>query len=54
MIQYCELARVRRELENILVLFDELEKRGIPKEVIVKKIVDEKTDSKDERTRKDK
>jgi hypothetical protein len=35
------LSKVRRELENILLLVDELEKRGISREVINEMILDE-------------
>ena len=35
------LSKVRRELENILILVDELESKGISREVINKMIVDE-------------
>jgi len=35
MISYHNIARVRREVENILLLVDELENKGIPKAVIV-------------------
>lgn len=54
MIKYTELARVRRELENILLLIDELDQRGIPKDVIVDKIIDEKPSSKNESLRENK
>jgi len=40
-ISYTNIARVRRETENILMLVDELSKRGIPKEIIVKIILNE-------------
>ena len=35
------LSKVRRELENILILVDELESKGISREVINKMIIDE-------------
>jgi len=35
------LSKVRRELENILILVDELEKKGVSKEVINKMIINE-------------
>ena len=55
MIKYENIARVRRETENILLLIDELEKRGIPKEVIVNIILNESKNpnKKDEYSSKD-
>ena len=55
MIHYANIARVRREMENILLLMDELEKKGLSKEVIVNIILNESkyTTSKDERPCKD-
>ena len=55
MINYTELARVRRELENILLLIDELEEKGVPKGIIIDKIIDEpeETDNQDEHPAKD-
>ncbi len=41
MIEYQGMARVRRELENIIVLIDELEKKGVPRKTIVKLIQNE-------------
>jgi hypothetical protein len=41
LIDYKNLARVRREAENLLILVDELDKRGVPKEIIVNMIVNE-------------
>jgi hypothetical protein len=41
LIKYDNIARVRREVENILILVDELDKRGIPKEIIINAILDE-------------
>ena len=35
------LSKVRRELENILILVDELESKGLSREVINKMIIDE-------------
>ena len=35
------LSKVRRELENILILVDELESKGVLREVINKMIIDE-------------
>jgi len=35
MIDYHNIARVRREVENILLIVDELENKGIPKAIIV-------------------
>ena len=56
MIKYDNIARVRREVENLLLLVDELRDRGIPKELIVDVIIDEhrKTSKKDEYSNKDK
>ena len=52
LIRYRGLARVRRELENILVLIDELQERGVSRDQINRIIEniteDEKADSKDE------
>jgi hypothetical protein len=55
LINYDDLARVRRELENILLLVDELESKGVPKEVITNLIKNEseKLSSKNERVSKD-
>ncbi len=41
MITYNNIARVRREVENILLLVDELDKKGIPKYIIINTILDE-------------
>ena len=41
MIGYKILAKVRRELDNILILMDELETRGLPKDEIVNIILHE-------------
>ncbi len=41
MIGYKVLAKVRRELDNILILMDELEDRGLPKDEVVKIILNE-------------
>jgi hypothetical protein len=56
LITYENIARVRREVENILLLVDELEDRGIPKGVIVNIILNEseKPSNKDECSSKDK
>ena len=56
MIVYKVLSKVRRELDNIFVLMDELEKKGLPKEAIVKMILNEseKPSKKDECSSKDK
>ena len=56
MIKYDNIARVRREVENLLLLVDELRDRGIPKELIVDVIIDEhrKVGKKDEYSNKDK
>jgi hypothetical protein len=55
LINYDDLARVRRELENILLLVDELESKGIPKEAITNLIKNEseKLSNKNERVSKD-
>ena len=46
MIIYHNLVRVRRELENIFLLMNELEDKGVPKDIIVDKIIHEcKNDS---------
>ena len=54
MITYKNITRVRRELENILLLVDELEEKGIPKEVIINTIINEpkKSSQEDERISK--
>ena len=56
MITYDNIARVRREVENLLILVDELRDRGIPKELIVNVILNEHTKASktDERSNKDK
>ncbi len=56
MITYQNIARIRREVENILLLVDELEKKGIPKYIIINSILDEskKPDKNDECTCKNK
>lgn len=56
LIKYDSIARVRREVENLLILVDELSDRGIPKEVIVNTILNEsaKPVKKDECTCKNK
>jgi len=36
MIHFHDLARIRREYENILILWDELSDRGIPKKLLLK------------------
>ncbi len=41
MIKYQNIARVRREAENILLLVEELEKKGIPKYIIINTILNE-------------
>lgn len=41
MIKYDNIARVRREVENILMLVYELEDKGIPKDVIINAIINE-------------
>jgi hypothetical protein len=41
MITYQNIARIRREVENLLLLVDELEKKGIPKYIIINTILDE-------------
>ena len=55
MIKYDNIARVRREVENLLILVDELRDRGIPKELIIDVIIDEhkKASKKDESINKD-
>lgn len=55
MIEYTHIARVRREVENILLLVDELDKKGIPKAIIVDIIINahEGFNQKDERPTKD-
>ena len=40
---------MRRELENILLLVDELEAKGVPKAKIIDIILDEKADRQNER-----
>lgn len=52
MIDYRVLARIRREVENILLLVDELEAKGIPKAIIVDIIINEseKVDSQNDGT----
>lgn len=56
MISYQNISRIRREVENILLLVYELEDKGIPKDVIINAIIDEpkKSDKKDECPCKDK
>lgn len=51
MIDYRHIARVRMELENILLLIGELEKKGIEKSLIVDIILNEheRPNSEDER-----
>jgi hypothetical protein len=39
LISYNNIARVRREVENILLLVDELDKKGVPKDLIIDAIV---------------
>ena len=41
MITYQNIARIRREVENLLLLVDELEKKGIPKYIIINTILNE-------------
>jgi hypothetical protein len=41
LITFDRLARVRRELENVLILIDELELKGIERKDIVKLITNE-------------
>ena len=55
MISYRNITRIRIELENVLLLIGELEKKGIPKSLIVDIILNEhkKPDSEDECTGKD-
>ena len=55
MISYQNIARVRRELENILLLIDELEAKGIPKGIIIDIIINEpeETTSEDDRPAED-
>ena len=55
MIEYTNIARVRRELENILMLIDELEAKGLPKGIIIDIILNEsgKTNSEDEHSGED-
>ena len=45
MITYDRLARVRRELENVLILMDELELKGIERKDIVNIITNESKES---------
>lgn len=45
MITYDILARVRRELENVLILMDELELKGIERKDIIKLITNESKES---------
>ena len=45
MIEYTNIVRVRREVENILLLMEELENRGLCKEAIVNIILNESTKS---------
>jgi hypothetical protein len=56
LIKYDNIARVRREVENLLLLVDELRDRGIPKELIVNVIIDEhrKVSKKNEYSNKNK
>jgi hypothetical protein len=56
LIKYDNIARVRREVENLLLLVDELRDRGIPKELIVNVIIDEhrKAGKENEHSNKDK
>jgi hypothetical protein len=55
LIEYSNIARVRREVENLLILVDELRDRGIPKELIIDVILNEhkKPGEKDEHSDKD-
>lgn len=39
MIHYRSLAKARRELENMLLLINELEEKGVPKELIVDELI---------------
>ena len=52
MIDYRNITRIRIEVENLLLLVDELEKKGIPKDLIVNVILNEheKPNNEDERT----
>ena len=52
MICYQHIKKVRYEVERILLMVDELEKKGIPKDLIVNVILNEheKPDIEDERT----
>jgi hypothetical protein len=56
LIEYTNIARVRREVENLLILVDELRDRGIPKDLIVNVIINEhqKSSEKNEHSNKDK
>ena len=41
MIVYKNISKVRRELENMLLLVDELEERGIPRYIIIDAVKNE-------------
>jgi len=56
LINYQNIARIRREVENILLLIDELEAKGLPKGIIIDIILNEsqKPNKENECTGKDK